>query len=52
MAAILTLYGTDEGQTAKVADRVVDALRDRGHDAEARDAQELPADVDHRPAAD
>jgi menaquinone-dependent protoporphyrinogen oxidase len=46
MAAILALYGTGEGQTAGVADRVVDALRDRGHDAEARDVRSLPADVD------
>jgi menaquinone-dependent protoporphyrinogen oxidase len=46
MAAILTLYGTGEGQTASVADRVVDALRDRGHDAEAVDVADLPADVD------
>jgi menaquinone-dependent protoporphyrinogen oxidase len=46
MAAILALYGTGEGQTARVADRVVDALRDRGHDAEARDVRDLPADLD------
>ena len=46
MATILTLYGTGEGQTAKVADRVVDALRDRGHEADAVDVADLPADVD------
>lgn len=38
MASVLVYYGTGEGQTAKVAGRVVDALSDRGHDARAVDA--------------
>jgi menaquinone-dependent protoporphyrinogen oxidase len=38
MASVLVYYGTGEGQTAKVADRIVDALSDRGHDASAVDA--------------
>jgi menaquinone-dependent protoporphyrinogen oxidase len=38
VASFLVLYGTGEGQTAKVAERVRDALVGRGHDATAVDA--------------
>ncbi len=31
MASIVTIYGTGEGQTAKVADRIADELGRRGH---------------------
>ncbi|NHN49307.1 protoporphyrinogen oxidase [Halostella sp. JP-L12] len=33
MASFLVLHGTGEGQTAKVADRIVTTLDERGHDA-------------------
>ncbi len=32
MASIVTIYGTGEGQTAKVADRIDDELGTRGHE--------------------
>ena len=32
MASIITIYGTGEGQTAKVADHIDDKLRKRGHE--------------------
>ncbi|MDS0292974.1 flavodoxin domain-containing protein [Halogeometricum luteum] len=46
MTATLVAYGTGEGQTAKVADRIVDALRERGHEAEAVDVKRLPRGFD------
>jgi menaquinone-dependent protoporphyrinogen oxidase len=51
MTSFLVVYGTSEGQTARVADRLVRALVDRGHDASALDVREVPdgfslADVD------
>ena len=45
MVSLLVLYGTDEGQTAKVAARIADRLRDRGHDATVADAEEASADL-------
>lgn len=42
MASFLVVYGTGEGQTAKVADRIVEALADRGHDATAVDVADEP----------
>ncbi|WP_225336521.1 flavodoxin domain-containing protein [Halomicrobium urmianum] len=45
MVSFLVYYGTGEGQTAAIADRIVDALVDRGHDATAVDADEAPADL-------
>ena len=35
MGRILVVYGTTEGQTAKIADVIADALRSGGHDAES-----------------
>lgn len=35
MAKILVAYGTTEGQTAKIADYIVDVIRGRGTDADA-----------------
>ena len=39
MSSFLILYGTSEGQTAKVVDSVVDALAGRGHAVEAVDVE-------------
>ena len=46
MVSILVCYGTGEGQTATVADRIVDVLTGRGHDATAVRADDLPSAVD------
>jgi menaquinone-dependent protoporphyrinogen oxidase len=46
MASVLVVYGTGEGQTAKVADRIVERLDDLGHDPEAFDVEALPTDLD------
>lgn len=45
MTSILVAYGTGEGQTAKIADRIVDELRDHGHTADAVDVTELESGV-------
>jgi len=44
MGSFLVLYGSSEGQTAKIADRIAARLRDRGHDATAVDAGALETD--------
>jgi menaquinone-dependent protoporphyrinogen oxidase len=46
MGSILVLYGTGEGQTAKVADRIADVLDGRGHEVTTVDAADAPADLD------
>lgn len=46
MASFAIVYGTGEGQTAAVADRIVETLVERGHDATAVDAEALQADFD------
>lgn len=46
MASFAVVYGTGEGQTATVADRIVETFVERGHDATAVDAETLPADFD------
>ncbi|MFB6136124.1 MAG: flavodoxin domain-containing protein [Halobacteriaceae archaeon] len=46
MVSFLVCYGSGEGQTAKVADRIVETLVGRGHDAAAVDAEAVPADLD------
>ena len=46
MVSFLVLYGTGEGQTAKVADRITEAFVERGHDATAVDVTEMPPDFD------
>ena len=50
MAAILIVYGTSEGQTAKVAERLAGTLAERGHDATVVDtgsrADADPAEFD------
>ena len=45
MASFLVLYATGEGQTAKVADRIVAVFARRGHDATAVDAADPPDDL-------
>ncbi|WP_092893531.1 hypothetical protein [Halopelagius inordinatus] len=35
MSSFLILYGTEEGQTAKVAERVATTISERGHEASA-----------------
>jgi len=46
MARILVVYGTGEGQTAKVADRIVTTLTQDGHAAEAVNVEDLGTGVD------
>jgi menaquinone-dependent protoporphyrinogen oxidase len=45
MASFLIYYGTGEGQTATVAERIVETLDARGHDATAVNAADAPADL-------
>jgi menaquinone-dependent protoporphyrinogen oxidase len=44
MRNVLIAYGTTEGQTAKIAQRLAEALRARGCVADVRDVARLPAD--------
>lgn len=46
MTSIHVCYGTGEGQTAKVADRLVDRFRERGHAADAVDVSTLDSEFD------
>jgi menaquinone-dependent protoporphyrinogen oxidase len=46
MARVLVVYGTGEGQTAKVAERITESLGESGHAAEAFDVERLPDGVD------
>lgn len=46
MTSFLVVYGTGEGQTAKVAGRVVDGVCGRGHEATLVDAAEEPPSLD------
>lgn len=39
MSKILVIYGTAEGHTARVADRVAEVIRDRGHDVTVLDVR-------------
>ncbi|WP_255196816.1 flavodoxin domain-containing protein [Halorarius litoreus] len=41
MAAILLVYATGEGQTATVADRITERLRDAGHEVTANNVADL-----------
>lgn len=49
MPRVLILYATTEGQTARIAERIAQRLRDKGHTVETHRADAIPADVD--PAA-
>ena len=42
MLSFLVLYGTGEGQTAKVATRIADEIGQRGHDVTTHDIEVLP----------
>ncbi|RBI64607.1 menaquinone-dependent protoporphyrinogen IX dehydrogenase [halophilic archaeon] len=46
MVSFLVLYGTGEGQTAKVAERIAEVLVERGHDATTVNADEVSTDFD------
>ena len=46
MPSILVCYGTGEGQTGKVADRIADELGADGHDATAVNVTEVDPDLD------
>lgn len=44
MASVLLLYGTSEGQTAAVAERMADVVEASGHDVVVLNAKHLPDD--------
>ncbi len=44
MSKLLIVYGTTEGQTAKISRRIADLAAELGHAAVVRDARDLPAD--------
>ncbi|MFW6448980.1 MAG: flavodoxin domain-containing protein [Halobacteriota archaeon] len=46
MASVAIVFGTGEGQTAAVADRIAARLVERGHTATALDAEENAIDLD------
>lgn len=46
MAHILTVYGTGEGQTAKIADRITRVFDARGHEATTVNVAAVDADLD------
>jgi len=46
MMRIATLYGTGEGQTAVISERMMQSMRDLGHEAEAMDVRNLPGALD------
>lgn len=46
MSSFLVLYGTGEGQTAAVAERIAGVIGGRGHDVETADAETLPSGFD------
>jgi len=42
VSSFLILYGTGEGQTAKIAERIATAIRERGHEASTTDVRDRP----------
>ncbi|QRV17730.1 menaquinone-dependent protoporphyrinogen IX dehydrogenase (plasmid) [Haloterrigena salifodinae] len=46
MVSILVLYGTGEGQTAKVAETIAEALEERGHESTVTDVAAESGSVD------
>jgi menaquinone-dependent protoporphyrinogen oxidase len=42
VSSFLILYGTGEGQTAKIAERVAKTIGERGHEASAIDVRDRP----------
>ncbi len=45
MASFLIVYGTGEGQTAKISERVAHAIEERGHEATVSPAEEATAEM-------
>jgi menaquinone-dependent protoporphyrinogen oxidase len=43
---VLIVYGTTEGQTRKISERIGERIRELGHDAALQDSASLPADLD------
>ena len=46
MPRVLILYATTEGQTARIAERIAQRLRDKGHVAETHRVDTIPAGLD------
>lgn len=46
MVTFLIVYGTGEGQTAKVADHIAETMTDRGHEATTVNVAELSDDIE------
>lgn len=46
MSKVLIIYATTEGQTARIAESIAQTLRNRGHAAETRQANELREDLE------
>jgi len=46
MSSALILYATTEGQTARIAERIAQKLRDKGHAAETRPANEVRGNLE------
>ncbi|UPV76684.1 protoporphyrinogen oxidase (plasmid) [Halorussus limi] len=46
MISFLICYGTGEGQTEKVAERIIKVIRERSHEATAVNTDEIPSDLD------
>jgi len=44
MSSFLVVYGTGEGQTARVASRIAETITERGHDVTSYDVEEIPGD--------
>jgi len=42
VSSVLVLYGTGEGQTAKIAERIAATISERGHEARAVDVRDRP----------
>ncbi len=49
MASILIIYGTTEGQTRKISQRMAGRARELGHDVDVVDATELDESADRYP---
>jgi menaquinone-dependent protoporphyrinogen oxidase len=45
VSSFLILYGTGEGQTAKIADRIATTISERGHESRAIDVRDRPNSV-------
>lgn len=46
MASVLILYASETGQTAKVAERMAQQMRDKSHNVDSFPLDELPRDLD------